>query len=206
MPYPFSLLQCTSALPSSDGKNIIRFGRIDRAWSNPDVRHIREMFYNASNHVVAAPYSRAGSYGLNAWLLASSKNYLGYSAAPQQRFELEPRIKFPSATPLLGDCVTTSSPADPMYERVNETLPTWIFGPEDSRFSGAPGPFSYFLVARHGKRPNRIPGRWTRGQKLPGAISVAFFDGHSEKVPLEKLWTSRWYYGYEPPNKWPVIE
>ncbi len=29
-------------------------------------------------------------------------------------------------------------------------------------------------------------------QRLPGAINLVFYDGHSQSVPLENLWTLYW--------------
>ena len=44
---------------------------------------------------------------------------------------------------------------------------------------------------------------WPLNQKLPGAVSVGFFDGHVEQVQLEKLWQLVWYRGCVPMAKRP---
>jgi prepilin-type processing-associated H-X9-DG protein len=62
------------------------------------------------------------------------------------------------------------------------------------------------MIARHGRRPRPIPKRWPAGERLPGAINVAFFDGHVEQVPLEELWQLYWHKDYEPPAKRPGLK
>ena len=38
-----------------------------------------------------------------------------------------------------------------------------------------------------------------RNQPLPGAVNVAFFDGHGETVKLDNLWQLYWHADYKPP-------
>jgi prepilin-type processing-associated H-X9-DG protein len=48
-------------------------------------------------------------------------------------------------------------------------------------------------IPRHGSRPNPVPTNWTGGKKkLPGAIDIAFVDGHVELVRLKRLWQYQW--------------
>ena len=54
-------------------------------------------------------------------------------------------------------------------------------------------------VPRHGSRPNRIPTNHRPEEVLPGAINVAFFDGHAEQVKLARLWQLQWHRDYHPP-------
>jgi len=46
----------------------------------------------------------------------------------------------------------------------------------------------YMTIPRHGSCPLAIPRNLPPSSRLPGAINVAFFDGHVEQVPLERLW------------------
>jgi prepilin-type processing-associated H-X9-DG protein len=62
-----------------------------------------------------------------------------------------------------------------------------------------------FVIARHGERPSTSPGQWPANKPLPGAINVAFFDGHAQLVPLEKLWWLYWHRDYQPPAKRPGL-
>ena len=36
------------------------------------------------------------------------------------------------------------------------------------------------------------------GQHLPSAINIGYVDGHSSKIPLQKLKTVYWHLGYVP--------
>jgi len=36
------------------------------------------------------------------------------------------------------------------------------------------------------------------GQALPGAINIGYVDGHSAKIPLQRLKTVYWHAGYVP--------
>jgi prepilin-type processing-associated H-X9-DG protein len=39
------------------------------------------------------------------------------------------------------------------------------------------------------------------GDPLPGAVNISFYDGHTELVPLPKLWRLNWHRDWElPPN------
>jgi prepilin-type processing-associated H-X9-DG protein len=58
---------------------------------------------------------------------------------------------------------------------------------------------------RHGSRPNRMPTSWPANRPLPGAVNVAFFDGHGEAVKLDRLWQLYWHVGYQPPAKRPGL-
>jgi prepilin-type processing-associated H-X9-DG protein len=53
-----------------------------------------------------------------------------------------------------------------------------------------------FTIPRHGSAPPNIAPGYPPGSKLPGAINVAFYDGHVETVQLEKLWNLSWHRDY----------
>jgi prepilin-type processing-associated H-X9-DG protein len=59
------------------------------------------------------------------------------------------------------------------------------------------------FIARHGNRPNPVPTSYPTKQRLPGAINVAFYDGHSQTVSLENLWTLYWNKAWGVPNPRP---
>ena len=56
----------------------------------------------------------------------------------------------------------------------------------------------------------RVCGRSQRihpsDQKLPGAINIAFYDGHVEQVQLERLWSLYWHKDYVAPEKRPGLK
>jgi prepilin-type processing-associated H-X9-DG protein len=62
-----------------------------------------------------------------------------------------------------------------------------------------------FCIPRHGSRPNPVPTYWPPEQPLPGAVNVAFFDGHGELVKLDRLWQLYWHKDYQPPGKRPGL-
>jgi prepilin-type processing-associated H-X9-DG protein len=54
------------------------------------------------------------------------------------------------------------------------------------------------IIARHGDFPAADAPREIEGETLPGAINIAFVDGHAENVPLENLWTLYWHRNWDP--------
>jgi len=42
-------------------------------------------------------------------------------------------------------------------------------------------------------------------QLLPGAVNVSFFDGHGERVWLDRLWQLYWHRDYHLPAKRPGL-
>jgi prepilin-type N-terminal cleavage/methylation domain-containing protein len=196
---------CPEAPPRSEVLNVHRPGSVDRAWTYIRFSENARMFWNATNHLVPPPLTRHGSYGINEWLLATAKNFFGTLSLPPQRFESESRVRYPVTTPVLADCVASSHGPFPLEPFPQGAPPTWVKSFDDPGYVGPPTSLSYFLLARHGKRAGRIPERWVPRQKLPGASTQGFFDGHVETVPLERLWNLRWYFDYEPPAKRPGL-
>jgi prepilin-type processing-associated H-X9-DG protein len=70
---------------------------------------------------------------------------------------------------------------------------------------GVGGEMRTVAMPRHGSRPNRLVSPWPQKQLLPGAVNVAFFDGHGETVKLEQLWQLYWHADYKPPAKRPGL-
>jgi hypothetical protein len=64
---------------------------------------------------------------------------------------------------------------------------------------------TYFLVPRHGSRPNRLPAYSPTKRLLPGAENVAFFDGHAAQMKLDNLWQLYWSADWPPPAKRPGL-
>lgn len=59
-------------------------------------------------------------------------------------------------------------------------------------------------IARHGSRPaSSAPRNVDITRRLPGAIDVAFYDGHVENSPLENLWNYYWSPNWVVPNPRP---
>ena len=60
-----------------------------------------------------------------------------------------------------------------------------------------PGPL------REGHPEGKAPATFNPKNDLPGAINIAFVDGHSELVKLERLWSLDWHKGWVTPAKRP---
>src|SRR4051812_35612995 len=54
-----------------------------------------------------------------------------------------------------------------------------------------------FCIPRHGSRPAQVPTNYPQRSKLPGAVNMAFADGHVEQVKLERLWRLTWHRNYK---------
>jgi prepilin-type processing-associated H-X9-DG protein len=111
------------------------------------------------------------------------------------------------ATPVLADGVwpfvrpiAQDTPATDLAEPGAQDDVGWlIFG----GFGGSN--MSPMTIPRHGSRPSPVPRQWPTDQPLPGAVNVAFFDGHGELVKLDRLWQLYWHVDYQPPAKRPGL-
>ena len=155
---------------------------------------------------------RAGSYALNYWVMARAfldpSDLIATEPPPSSpsgglmfpEFYQEERVAQPSRTPVLADGLRPV--ANTWYEPA-----CWAH----DLFLGGPGMFAV-AIPRHGARPNWVlsPNSLSTNYPsyrllLPGAVNVAFFDGHGELVSLEGLFYLNWYYSFRPPaNRWPV--
>jgi prepilin-type processing-associated H-X9-DG protein len=111
-------------------------------------------------------------------------------------FVSEGQVTSPSITPVLGD----SGYAFYAWPRATDGPPFNLSGGGENLTRAGVG---VFLIARHGNSPAPCPTLWPPAQRLPGAINVAFFDGHVQLVPLENLWQLYWHKDYQPPAKRP---
>jgi prepilin-type processing-associated H-X9-DG protein len=115
------------------------------------------------------------------------------------QFFKESEISRSALTPLVGDGVSWG--AVPGYPTA---LP-----PQNLYTADLPGgfgdPLRFWCIPRHGNRPNTVPRYWPRNQPLPGAINVAFYDGHDELVKLDNLWQLYWTKNWVPPARRPGL-
>ena len=151
-----------------------------------------------------ARLARAGGFGINNWLINSR---LWWGAGDWWRFEkdsflTEGSIELPALTPVLSDSSwflglprASDLPADDLATGTSSR-------PVDLHNIG----IQYLTIPRHGHRPHPVPRKWPVSAPLPGAINVAFFDGHVELVPLEWLWSLYWHKDYVPPAKRPGLK
>jgi len=150
------------------------------------------------------PGGRVGSYGFNGWLVEASIFFDRYFAFPAFVFRIQSEISQPGATPVVGDASDWLP-----FPRASER--PLVLLDEDSAYEiGRPvldtAGMVYCAIPRHGSRPRPFPKSWPLSLPLPGAINVAFFDGHVELVKLERIWQFQWHKNYEPLAKRPGLQ
>jgi prepilin-type N-terminal cleavage/methylation domain-containing protein/prepilin-type processing-associated H-X9-DG protein len=136
----------------------------------------------------------AGSYCLNDW-------FIGYDnfhyKTQSYYFMKDAQIEKPELTPLIGDGVNMYSA--PMED---DPPPTDLYtGIGTARYGNGWPPFGfwYYSIPRHANRPRPVPHTWPANLRLPGAINMAFTDGHAQSVKLENLRQLYWHVGYQQP-------
>jgi prepilin-type N-terminal cleavage/methylation domain-containing protein/prepilin-type processing-associated H-X9-DG protein len=169
----------------------------------PPINGKADMAYLVSSSSQLNPVPpTAASYALNGWL--STDHSPARSAYPKFYFDTEASIPSPAMTPFFMDAIlyyvfavesdTTGNPAN-LYD-----------GSQNTRSSGCSHPLGICIIDRHGKRaaaaaPRGVPHGF--GGELPGAINMAFFDGHAERVKLNDLWNYQWHRDWRTPNPHP---
>ena len=139
----------------------------------------------------------ATSYGISFRLFEASlqrHDPAGYRLITTNDFTVESQVQLPLATPVLADCL------GPWATPLATDLP-----PKNLVDGTGGGHMGEFALPRHGNRPNAVPTDWPSNQPLPGAVNVAFFDGHGQTVKLDNLWQLYWHAGYVPPAKRPGL-
>jgi prepilin-type processing-associated H-X9-DG protein len=120
-----------------------------------------------------------------------------FDTPPSREFTTEARVAQPTATPLFADA------AWPF------TLPHASDWPATDLYNGGNAPgggsMSAMTIPRHGSRPMSAPRNWPASAPLPGAVNVAFFDGHAQAVKLDGLWQLYWHVGYVAPPRRPGL-
>jgi prepilin-type processing-associated H-X9-DG protein len=159
---------------------------------------------------------RVGSYGANGWI---NGNWWTGEGRNDYVFRTEGQVQDASRTPVFGDAVSynwfglglggwgsptaTDLPAKNLETGGSGGLSITTIGGDSAFLSGG---ISIFTIPRHGSRPARVPTDHPVSAKLPGAINMAFYDGHAETVRLESLWSLYWHNGYVPPGKRPGLK
>ena len=168
------------------------FGTIDSAWQYSGWERERTFLAGYENWNVV-PKLRAGSYAFNQWLLSG---FLGFRKGLEFRTEAD--VTQPASTPVIGDALDFWLWPTARDQPPRSLVRMW------ARADGT-GSMQMMAVPRHGSRPNPVPKVWAPDRPLPGAINVAFFDGHVESVRLERLWQLYWHRDYHPPAKRPGL-
>lgn len=131
-----------------------------------------------------------GSYALNGWLYEQDPYATGL------QFKTEAGIQKPAETPSFGDAMWVDGwPTATDWPGANLYL--------GSMSSGPIGGMGRFAIARHGGRGPAANTIATARQRLPGAITLAYTDGHASLVKLDDLWKQSWHRNYVPPATTP---
>jgi len=174
--------------------NKIRFCPVapeDTPWRQQS--HVRVGFGTANQpwnwHFEGADYG--SSYAINGWFYWSNPPYFPHD--PVKVFRHESAIRLPSRTPIFSDSVWVF--VSPSADDV----------PSRDLFEGGD---SYRMqrvnIARHGSiHPKSAPRNLRPGAVLPGSITITFYDGHTENVRLEDLWSLYWHKDYVAPASRP---
>ena len=129
-----------------------------------------------------------GSYSINGWLYYYDNKpdgvstWIGLSDKPKF-FQKDTLVTMPALTPFFMDAIWP------------DTWPAISDRPASDLFLGdVNSALGRISIARHPLRRTRS----VSGQPLPSAINIGYVDGHSGKMPLQKLKTVYWHAGYVP--------
>lgn len=145
---------------------------------------------------------RASSYIPNTWVAGDWPWLIGVPAKTSSSnlgFTAESEMENPSHTPAFGDGVLFDASGQYFPARPRATD-----RPAGNLVTGGAG-MGAFTIPRHGSVPPNIAPGYPPGSRLPGAINVAFYDGHVETVKLEKLWNLSWHRDYHAPATRPEL-
>jgi prepilin-type N-terminal cleavage/methylation domain-containing protein len=167
--------------PAPDTGN--RRGSADAAWVRW-TSDARDMFF--------------GSYAYNGWLYSDIVKY--YPQSADSVYTKTDSIESTTLTPVFVDANWV------------DLSPKETDGPWPNLYAGAPFGTSHddamgrCTIARHSvNNPSAAPRALTAGQKMPGAVTIGFADGHSRLTKLEDLWSLNWHRGWKAPAKRPDV-
>jgi prepilin-type N-terminal cleavage/methylation domain-containing protein len=160
-----------------------RRGSADTAWVRW-TSDAREMFF--------------GSYGYNGWLYSDLPKY--YPQSVQFVYTKTDTIESTAITPVFVDANWV------------DLSPKETDGPWPNLYAGAPFGTSHddgmgrCTIARHSfNNISAAPRALTTNQRMPGAVTIGFADGHSRLTKLEDLWTLTWHRGWKVPTPRPDV-
>jgi prepilin-type N-terminal cleavage/methylation domain-containing protein/prepilin-type processing-associated H-X9-DG protein len=152
-----------------------------------------------------APPKRVGSYSQNQWLTGSWWLFDTVGIYNPEAFRIESEVSYPSQTPVFADGAGWWWGSRGVWQGPRSTdMPASNLA--SGVFPGPPWSIAGFTIPRHGSRPSKVTTNHLASARLPGAINVAFYDGHVETVKLERLWSLYWHKDYVPPAKRPGLK
>jgi prepilin-type N-terminal cleavage/methylation domain-containing protein/prepilin-type processing-associated H-X9-DG protein len=129
-----------------------------------------------------------GSYAINGYCYGDA--YTEGFEPPNQFFVKLSAIQQTALTPYFSDSIWVDGWPEP-----TDAPSTDLYAGSDNNIG-----MDRRTISRHGyKAAGAAPKNVPAGKPLPGAINVAFVDGHAAPVKLEQLWNLYWRVGWEPP-------
>ncbi len=177
-------------------------GEVDSAWVDDEI--LGSVFRASDLSPTEVKMHRVGSYFFNEWLRLPNRTPVNFESSAINRFlfTTESSIAAPSKTPVTGDSIWFG--AIPMANQLPARDLAIVYPYVNLQRLGIIG-IENVTIPRHGNRPLRVSRNWPAADRLPGAINIAFFDGHAEQIPLERLWQIYWHKDYVPPEKRPGL-
>ena len=148
-----------------------------------------------------------GSYALNGWL-CTVQPWIADLLEKGGSFPSMNSVLYPARTPVFADGVWIF--VSPQNNSVSPGPPGWdlFLGAKPNPIAPLASPIGCVTIGRHGsKPPTSAPRKWSGNQPLPRnwGVTVAFCDGHVERVRLPDLWTltwnRTWLDGPQPPRR-----
>lgn len=140
------------------------------------------------------PYT--GSYAYNGWMYSRTRGFRGHA---NYQYNRESDVESPSQTPVFGDAMWV----DAWPTEKDPPAPDLYHGSTPGNSSVYNGMGRYTIARHGGVSPKAAPRKISPGQALPGAINIAFMDGHVSLVRLENLWTLYWHKHWVTPAQRP---
>lgn len=134
-----------------------------------------------------------GSYALNGWMYRGDWSVRDNRPATDNAYRTESEILKPTLTPVFSDGMWVDcwpKESDPPARNLLEGAEVYGF-------------IQVITIARHGSGPQPSAANVPPGLPLPGAINIAFADGHVSMSPLERLWDFYWHKNWNPPAQRP---
>ncbi len=130
------------------------------------------------------------SYGMNGWIYAYDANTSGYGNATNF-FVKESGITQTAATPTFYDAIWPD-----MFPLITGLVANNLYAGNPSDQDG----FGRCSIARH---PLLKRATTAKNQAVPGAINMAFADGHASYWKLQQIKNAVWHVGFTPnANPW----
>jgi len=152
-------------------------GRVNETW-----------YWAAANQVVDGERLKAyeGSYAINGYIY--SGDWPSSWGGGTNAFVTETDIATPSLTPYFSDSIWVDH-----WPKETDKPARNLYTGDDFNDGG----LARIAIPRHGSRADNAPKNFVSTQTLPGAINVAFADGHVDLVKLENLWNLNWHKSWK---------